>query len=110
MNTNMDMLWPLITIVAVGVFFIRFSFFWAMERITVTPTIRRVLTYIPAAVLPAIIIPSVVFKGATPGLYVGNMRLWATAVAIAVAWKTENLFVTIGAGLGALWFMQWISL
>lgn len=107
-TAGLNHIWTLIALVAAGVFVVRFSFFVIMDRIAITAGLRRVLTFIPAAVLPTIIVPSVVFKGSTPGLDPANLRLYAAAIAVYVAWNTKNLFATIGAGMAALWVLKWL--
>ena len=103
------MFWTVTAIVAIGVFLTRFSFFWLMDRITVTPTLRRILAYIPAAVLPAIVMPAVIYQGPSAGLDLANLRIYAALFAVLVAWKTRNLFATIGAGMVALWLLRWCT-
>jgi branched-subunit amino acid transport protein len=43
--------------------------------------------------------------GETLNLSLGNHRLIAGAVAAFVAWRSRNTWLTILAGMGALWLM-----
>jgi branched-subunit amino acid transport protein len=36
----------------------------------------------------------------------GNARLVAGVLAILVAWRTRNIFLTILVGMGVLWLLQ----
>ena len=78
------------------------------DDVALPPLLRRALRYVPAAVLTAIWAPELLLHSG--GLYVsaGNHRLLAGIVAIAVAWRFRRTFVTIGAGLAALHFFDWI--
>ncbi len=103
---SMQQFWPVVVLVAVGVFLVRLSFFWLMDRITITPTMKRILAYIPAAVLPAIVAPAVVYQGQTAGLGLDNLRIWAALIAVVVAWRTQNIFATIAAGFAMLFLLR----
>ncbi len=67
-----------------------------------SPFFGRVLRYVPAAVMPAIAMPMLVFD-ANGALQSDPVRLSAAAVALVVGFATRSLMWTILAGLGALW-------
>lgn len=65
------------------------------------------LSYVPLAVLTAIIVPEV-FLAPTGGLHLdGNLRLPASIIAISVALITKSVLMTITVGLGSLWILNW---
>jgi branched-subunit amino acid transport protein len=71
--------------------------------------LRRALRYVPAAVLSAIVWPSVVAPGRELDLSPANLRIYAALVAALVAWRFKNILATIAAGMGVLWLLQGAS-
>jgi branched-subunit amino acid transport protein len=70
------------------------------------PGLLRALRLVPAAVLSALIAPELLQPGGAVELGWGNLRLLAGIVAIVVAWRTRNVFVTTVSGLASLWVLQ----
>lgn len=103
---DMTTYWPIILVLGVGTFLIRFSFILIMDTVTLPDAVLRMLRFIPASVLTAMIVPAVLLHksgAATSGSW---ERTGAAAVALAVAWKTKNIFITIGAGMATLWLLK----
>lgn len=68
------------------------------------------LSFVPIAVLTAIIVPAVLFDPASHKITItDNPRMLAALVAIATALITRQVIMTIGAGLATLWFLQWVA-
>jgi len=89
--------WPVVLAIGVGTFLIRFSFLFLFERLGDVPDrLERALQFVPAAVLSALVAPE------DTVLLLGNTRLFAAAVAVVVAVRTESILWTILAGLAAL--------
>jgi branched-subunit amino acid transport protein len=88
---------------------LRLSFVAIVGRCELPPWFRDALRFVPIAVFSAIIWPEMVaFNGDT--LVLASMpRLAAGAVAVAVAWRTRNVLLTIGVGMGSLWMLQWVT-
>jgi branched-subunit amino acid transport protein len=99
------------TILVMGVvtYAIRLSMFVLHGRVQLPDWLMRALNYVPAAVLTAIIVPEMVLPNGTLDLSLGNERLLAGLVAIAVAWRTRNVIFTVIAGMGTLWLLQALS-
>ncbi len=97
-----------LAIVGMGVitYAIRLSLFLLPERVILPPWLLRALRYVPAAVLSAIIAPELLLPGGAFDLSLGNDRLLAGLVAILVAWRTRNVFLTVAVGLVLLWLLQ----
>lgn len=99
--------WAAIAAIGVCTFAIRLSFIYLFGRIeSVPPRIRHVLRYVPAAVLAALVVPSVVTVQPTVGETLLDDRLVAATVAAVVAWRTEDVFATILVGMGTLWLIR----
>lgn len=63
------------------------------------------LRYVPIAALSAIAVPAMVLRDGVLALSLDNAHLVAGLMAIAVAWWTRRLFLTLAGGL--LLFAAW---
>ena len=101
-------LWLIILGMAALTFFQRASFLLLPEGMQLPALLRRALHYVPAAVLTAIWAPELLLQKGVISLALGNERLLAGIVAIAIAWRFRVTFGTIIAGLAALHFFDWM--
>jgi branched-subunit amino acid transport protein len=100
-------IWVAIVSIGLCTYAIRFSFIYLFGRIdSVPPRIRRVLRYVPAAVLAALVVPSVVTVQPTVGETLFDERLVAAGIAAMVAWRTEDVLYTIVVGMSAFWTLR----
>jgi branched-subunit amino acid transport protein len=56
------------------------------------------LSYLPAAILSALILPGAIMRNGTVDPGVTNPAVWALAASFLVALKTRNLILTMVAG------------
>ena len=102
-------LWIAIGVTAVGTYALRISFLAAFARYDVPPRLERGLTFVPPAVLAAIVAPAFLTSGSgTLALAPGNPKLLTGVVAAVVAWRTENVGVTVAVGLLAFWALSFL--
>lgn len=103
-------IWGVILVIGVLTFLIRFSFIGLVGYLDeIPPWLERALRYVPAAVLAALVVPSLVtIDPGTGGLAVD--RLAAGGLAGLVAWRTENVFATMAVGMGTLWVVRFLLL
>ncbi|MEO8144529.1 MAG: AzlD domain-containing protein [Betaproteobacteria bacterium] len=101
-------LWLITLGMAVATFGQRASFLLLPERVQLPESLRRALRYVPAAVLTAIWAPELVLQKGVLSVGLGNERLLAGIVAIAIAWRFRVTFGTIIAGLAALQLFDWM--
>jgi branched-subunit amino acid transport protein len=91
-------------------FAIRMSFIVLAADAKVPPMVKRALVYVAAAVLPALIAPEVLLRGTVTTMVNGwgfdALRLAAAILAGIVAWKTQSVFATLGAGMGVLLLLR----
>lgn len=95
-------IWLLIVGLAVIAFVTRAIFILPGSRLSLPPTVERVLRYAPAAALVAIIVPDLFRVGGVVQMSLDNPRVMAGAVAFVVAAWTRNILLTIACGMGAL--------
>lgn len=98
--------WLIIIGMGLITYAIRLSMILLSEQVTLGPNIQRALRYVPPAVLSAIILPEMVQPGGVLDISLGNERLLAGLIAIAVAWFSKNLIWTVAAGMISLWILQ----
>lgn len=104
---DMNTYWPIVLVLGIGTFLIRFSFILIMDKLTLPDAVHKMLRFIPAAVLTALIVPSILLlhkNGVTT--FAGWERLVAGLVAVLVAWKTKNILATISVGMIVLWGLK----
>ena len=78
----------------------------ALERWPLPLRLRQALRFVPPAVLSAILLPELVRPGGIVDVSFANDRLIAGLSAIAIAWFSKNVLLTIAAGLVVLWTLQ----
>lgn len=100
--------WIVIVVAAVGTFVQRTSFLVFAHRLAeVSPRAQRVLRQIPAAVLAALVVPSLVRPGGDLDLW--QPRLLAGVVAALVSWRTRNVGLTLLVGMAVLVLVEQVA-
>lgn len=89
-------------------FGMRFSFIYMLGKFEVPDALRRMLRFVPPAVLTAIVVPELLVQSGQVNFSMTNTRLLAGLVAVLVAWKTKNTLITILAGMVALLLLEFV--
>jgi branched-subunit amino acid transport protein len=99
-----------LTLIAGGVVTLlaRASFIIWHDRLSAPPWFTRALKFVAAAVLPALVLPEVLFRGLQGDELINSYRVVAALAALVVAWRTKHLLATLIAGMIALWALQWL--
>jgi branched-subunit amino acid transport protein len=100
------MIWAIMIVTGFATFLMRFSMFSRLIHRALPPALDRYLTYVPIAVLSAIIAASVFISPETQMPTIWNTRVLAAVLAMAVAFRTKSVIATLIAGLGALWVLE----
>jgi branched-subunit amino acid transport protein len=100
--------WLIILLMGLVTYLIRLSLIGALAKIDMPPLVMRALRFVPPAVLTAIFVPEVLLPAGQMDFSLGNARLLAALVAALIAWRTKNVVLTVAAGMGALWIIQWL--
>lgn len=96
----------IVVAIGIGTFLMRLSFMPLAGQTDKIPVLKRALRFVPAAVLPAIVMPALLYQDGTPDLSLGNARLLAGLVAIVVARLSGNALLTLASGMITLWLLQ----
>lgn len=100
---DMTRFWPTVLVIGLGTFLIRYSFILIMDKITLPEAFHRMLRFIPAAVLSALVVPGVLLHKNGVTSFAGWERLIAALIAVGVAWWTRSILWTIVCGMAGLW-------
>lgn len=96
-------IWGVIAALGLATFATRLSFLALLGEGDLPLWLRRILHYVPPAILAAIIAPQIL-TGA-PGLAAAldGPRSIAALAGFAVAWTTRSTFATMAVGMAVLW-------
>ena len=100
----------IITLLGMGVvtYLTRVLFIVGMKGDRLPPFIIRWLSYVPVAVLAAIIFPMLAAPGKRLDLTYTNPYLLAGIVASAIALATKNLIITVVGGMGVILLLKFL--
>ncbi|EIE50365.1 hypothetical protein AL036_06560 [Salipiger aestuarii] len=100
-------LWIVILGLGVGSFALRFVFLGLVGNRAMPPAVMRHLRYTAVSVLPALVMPLVVWPTATGG-EPDPVRLGSAAITLAIATLMRNVPVAMIAGAAVLIFGAWL--
>ena len=101
--------WLTIIVCGMVTLAIRASFIILPPDTKVPTWLTGSLKYVAAAVLPALIVPDVLFRDLAAGDSLNMYRIIAAIIAVAFALKTKKIFGTMLVGMAVLWLLKWWS-
>ncbi|MHC8362660.1 AzlD domain-containing protein [Pseudomonas sp. LS2P72] len=103
-------LWGMFLAVGLGTFAMRLSFVELYGRLRIPSVLSRALLYVPASVLAALVLPTVVYPNGQGEFVLNNPQIPAAIIAAWVAWQTRNTLLTLAVGMGGLWLFKFFGL
>ena len=97
---NFYVLFLLLGLITFG---LRVSFISFSDRLRLPKGLERALTFVPAAVLAAIVAPAFFYPEDTFDLSLDNAFLIAGVCAWFTAWRSKSTLLTVAVGMAALW-------
>ena len=88
-------------------FLMRYSLIAIIKPESLSVTTKKVLTYVPSAVFPAIIFPAV-FLNKNQSLQFNTYEVYAFICALIIGYFTKNTILTIVTGLVSYWVMTFL--
>lgn len=101
-------IWTVIAVVGIGTFLIRFSFIGLVGDRRLPPLARRLLSFVPVAVMPGLVAPMVVWPAATGGS-ADAPRIVAALAALAIGAASRSMLWAIAGGMATLYLGLWAA-
>jgi branched-subunit amino acid transport protein len=101
--------WLIIVAVSLATFLLRASFIVFADPHRFPHAFRQALTFVPPAVLAAIVAPGLLLRDGMLDLSLSNERLFAGLAAIVATIFVRNAMAAIAAGMSTLWLLQWLG-
>lgn len=105
---NLQYFWMSIIPLGIGTFLIRSCAIYLSNKIMITDRVKEIFSFIPAAILPALVAPMVFYYKGTNDLFFHKERLFALLIALYFTIKFKNIFISILSGLLALYLFSLI--
>ena len=100
--------WSTIIYCGIITYLTRFSMIFLLKEDILSDKTKKVLSYVPSAIFPAIIFPPI-FLDSTGSLDIeSNPKILAAILAIIVGYMSRSILVTIFAGLMSYWFLIFV--
>ena len=102
------MYWSLIIYAGIITFATRFSMIFLLKKDILNDKAKKILSFVPAAIFPAIIFPPIFLDDAGCVDLDSNPKILAAIFAIIVGYFSKNIIATIFAGLISYWFLIFV--
>ena len=97
--------WSLIIYAGIITFVTRFSMIFLLKKDILNNKAKKILSFVPAAIFPAIIFPPIFLDDNGTVDLENNPKILAAIFAIIVGYLSKNIIATIFAGLISYWFL-----
>ena len=102
------MYWSLIIYAGIITFVTRFSMIFLLKKDILNDKAKKILSFVPAAIFPAIIFPPIFLDHTGSVDIENNPKILAAIFAIIVGYFSKNIIATIFAGLISYWFLIFV--
>jgi len=102
------MIWYGIVISGILNFLTKFLSLSYFDTSKMSPNVKKILSYVPSAVFPAIIFPGIFLDINGSIDLENNPKILASVVAVIIGVLTKNILATIFIGLAAYWYLIFI--
>ena len=100
--------WALIIYCGLITFLTRFSMIALLKKEMFNDRIRKILSYVPSAIFPAIIFPAIFLDNIGSIEIEDNPKILAAIIAMLVGIFSRSILATIFAGLASYWTIIFI--
>jgi len=100
--------WSLIIYAGIITFVTRFSMIYLLKKDILNSTAKKILSYVPSAIFPAIIFPPIFLDDVGSVDLEDNPKILAAIFAIIIGYLSKNIIATIFAGLISYWFLIFV--
>ena len=102
------MYWSLIIYAGIITFVTRFSMIFLLKKDILNDKAKKILSFVPSAIFPAIIFPPIFLDDAGSVELENNPKILAAIFAIIVGYFSKNIIATIFSGLISYWFLIFV--
>ena len=102
------MQWSTIIYCGIITYLTRFSMIFLLKKDILNNKAKKILSYVPSAIFPAIIFPPIFLDNAGSLDFESNPKILAAIFAIIVGYFSKNILATIFAGLISYWFLIFV--
>lgn len=96
----------LLTAVGVATYLFRYSMIGLFANRNLPTWLREMCRYIAPASFAALTVSALFVNGGQVSIVLDAPKPWAALIAAIVAWRTGNVFATIGVGMAALYTLK----
>ena len=100
--------WSTIIYCGIITYLTRFSMIFLLKEDILSDKAKKVLSYVPSAIFPAIIFPPVLLDSAGSLDFESNPKILAVLFAILIGFFSRSIVGTIFAGLISYWFLIFV--
>ena len=100
--------WSLIIYAGIITFITRFSMIFLLKKDILNNKAKKILSFVPAAIFPAIIFPPIFLDDVGSVDLENNPKILAAIFAIIVGYFSKNIIATIFSGLISYWFLIFV--
>ena len=100
--------WSLIIYCGVITYLTRFSMIFLLKKDIFNNKTKKILSYVPAAIFPAIIFPPIFLDKSGSLDLENNPKILAAIFAIIVGYLSKNIVATIFTGIITYWFLIFV--
>ena len=100
--------WSLIIYAGIITFVTRFSMIFLLKKDILNDKAKKILSFVPAAIFPAIIFPPIFLDSNGFLDLESNPKILAAIFSIIVGYFSKNIIATILAGLISYWFLIFV--
>ena len=97
--------WSTIIYCGIITYLTRFSMIFLLKEDVLNDKTKKILSYVPSAIFPAIIFPPIFLDNTGSLDLENNPKILAAMFAIIVGYFSKNIIATIFAGLISYWFL-----
>ena len=97
--------WSTIIYCGIITYLTRFSMIFLLKKDILNDRAKKILSYVPSAIFPAIIFPPIFLDSSGSLDLENNPKILASIFAIIVGYLSKNIIATIFTGLISYWFL-----
>ena len=100
--------WSIIIYCGIITYLTRFSMIFLLKKDILNHKSKKVLSYVPSAIFPAIIFPPIFLDNTGSLDFESNPKILAAVLAIIIGFFSRSIIATIFAGLISYWFLIFV--